>query len=495
LPSDLQLTINRLIELADGPEDALLTDEQALELIKDLKLGRSLSDLRHWLIKKGWRDPHDLTTLKGSIWTKNFEGSVQAQADQLLNKFEQLSFASDDNRLDLSALRTYTLDDHQTQEIDDAISLQCVDQYNWIWIHIADPARLIPVDSPLDLEARARATSLYLADGLRPMLPLSFAAEVLSLRAGRRCASLSVGVLLDESGCIADTRVSRTWIRPCYRLTYEDGDELIELAPPGDEDLSTLAILLKKRQFWRERQGALMLEQSEGRFQVKDDQPELHVVESSPARRLVSEAMILMGTVIAEFGKHQNLALPYRSQPPTQLPSATDLSQLIEGPVRHAAIKRCLSRGVLGTRPMAHFSLGLSAYVQASSPIRRYADLLAHRQVVAHLGGSVPLSEHDLMVQLDALEDPLRQAQQIQREDQRHWQKVWFLKNRHEQWPALFLRWLRPQDQIALVHVECLAMDLACKLNGLIDPSPGLALIMRVLFVDPLTDQIEFVAK
>ena len=494
LPSDLQLTISRLIELADGPEDAFLTDEKALELVKDLKLGRSLSDLRLWLIKKGWRDPHDLTTLKGSIWTQNFEGNVQAQANHLVNNFEQLSFPSDDSRLDLSDLRTYTLDDAQTQEVDDAISLQSVDQYNWIWIHIADPARLIPVDSPLDLEARARATSLYLADGLRPMLPLNFAAEVLSLRAGHRCASLSVAVVLDEAGGIADTRVCRTWIRPCYRLTYEDGDELIELAPPGDEDLATLANLLKRRQLWRERQGALLFEQSEGRFQVKDDQPELHVVESSPARRLVSEAMILMGTVIAEFGKRQNLALPYRSQPPSQLPSSADLSQLIEGPVRDAAIKRCLIRGVLGTRPMAHFSLGLSAYVQASSPIRRYADLLAHRQVVAHLGGSAPLSEHALMVQLDALNDPLRQAQQIQREDQRHWQKVWFLKHHQEQWPALFLRWLRPQDQIALVHVECLAMDLVCKLNGLIDPRPGLALIMRVLVVDPLTDQIEFVA-
>ena len=98
------------------------------------------------------------------------------------------------------------------------------------------------------------------------------------------------------------------------------------------------------------------------------------------------------------------------------------------------------------------------------------------------------------MEQLDVLEDPLRQAQQIQREDQRHWQKVWFLKHRHEQWPALFLRWLRPQDQIALVHVECLAMDLACKIHGLIDPSPGLALIMRVHVIDPLTDQIELVA-
>ena len=96
-------------------------------------------------------------------------------------------------RVDLTALSTgLHLDDAGTREIDDGLSLEPGDQL-WIWIHIADPARLIEADSPLDLEARRRATSLYLADGVLPMLPLEFAADVLSLRAGQRCAALSVG--------------------------------------------------------------------------------------------------------------------------------------------------------------------------------------------------------------------------------------------------------------------------------------------------------------
>ena len=64
------------------------------------------------------------------------------------------------------------------------------------------------------------------------MLPLELAAGPLSLRAGQRCAALSVAVRLDEDGSVAEQRIARSWIRPRYGLTYTDGDELIELAPP-----------------------------------------------------------------------------------------------------------------------------------------------------------------------------------------------------------------------------------------------------------------------
>ena len=85
----------------------------------------------------------------------------------------------DSTRVDLKDHRVYTLDDNGTREIDDGISLMRIRRGIWIWIHIADPARLIEAGSPLDLEARRRATSLYLADGVRPMLPCNL---------GRRCA-------------------------------------------------------------------------------------------------------------------------------------------------------------------------------------------------------------------------------------------------------------------------------------------------------------------
>jgi exoribonuclease-2 len=90
---------------------------------------------------------------------------------------------------------------------------------------------------------------------------------------------------------------------------------------------------------------------------------------------------------------------------------------------------------------------------------------------------------------LQELESGTRQAAAISREDQRHWQQVWFEAHRHAPWPAVFLRWLRPQDHLGLVHVETLAMDLAATCPPGADP--GDALILRVSAVDPLSDLLQ----
>ena len=92
----------------------------------------------------------------------------------------------------------------------------------------------------------------------------------------------------------------------------------------------------------------------------------MQITEPGPARSMVAEAMILAGAVAAQFGLDHDLALPYRSQLPGDLPSPAQLEDLPEGAVRFAAIKRCLSRGLMGTQPAAHFSLGLPAYAQAT---------------------------------------------------------------------------------------------------------------------------------
>lgn len=105
---------------------------------------------------------------------------------------------------------------------------------------------------------------------------------------------------------------------------------------------------------------------------------------------MVAEAMILAGAVTAQFGIDRAIPLPFRSQLPADLPSPAQLDELPEGAVRFAAIKRCLSRGLMGTKPAAHFSLGLPAYVQATSPIRRYGDLVVQRQILACLDGASP---------------------------------------------------------------------------------------------------------
>jgi exoribonuclease-2 len=216
------------------------------------------------------------------------------------------------------------------------------------------------------------------------------------------------------------------------------------------------------------------------------------ITEPSASRLMVAEAMILAGAVVAEHGCRHGLALPYRSQLPAELPSEQDLEALPPGPVRHAAIKRCLVRGHGGATPAPHFSLGLNAYVQATSPIRRYGDLLAQRQLRAHQFGKTPLGEGEVAELLEQLEGPIKQGFLISREDQRHWQQVWFEGQRQPDWRAQFLRWLRPQDRLGLVHVEDLAMDLAAECPA--GSQPADALLLRVVQVDSLRDLLKLQA-
>ena len=474
--------------LKDNPA-AVGSDVDLQQWSEQLSIGSDAADLRQWLILRGVLDPNEPIGLRGSVWSRSFPADLEAEAKHLVAMAKE-ELPGDEQRIDLSHLATYSLDDAGTREIDDALSLERRDGSDWIWIHIADPSRLISLDSPLDQEARRRATSLYLAEGVMPMLPLELAAGPLSLRAGQRCAALSVAVRLDDDGAVGEQRIVRSWIRPRYGLTYADGDELIELAPPGDEALSYLSRLLMQRMRWRRSKGAVMFDRPEGRFRRNDEALTLQVIDPSPSRLMVSEAMLLMGAVVASFGQEHNLPLPYRSQPVAELPSSEELDRIPEGPARDAAIKRCLSRGVQGTRPMPHFSLGLKAYVQATSPIRRYADLVAHRQIIAQLSAVAPMGEERLGEVIDDLDDPLRQSIQISREDQRHWQQVWFAEHQSTVWSAEFLRWLRPQDRLALVHVGDLAMDLVGCVCAT-DPEPGDALELRVGRADPVRGELQ----
>ena len=160
--------------------------------------------------------------------------------------------------------------------------------------------------------------------------------------------------------------------------------------------------------------------------------------------------------------------------------------------MRFAAIKRCLSRGLMGTQPAPHFSLGLPAYVQATSPIRRYGDLVVQRQIGAQLSGGPVLDEPEVRALIEQFDYAVREGIGISREDQRHWQQVWFEAHRTGQWQAEFLRWLRPQDRLGLVRIDELAMDLAADCPQ--GAQPGAALLLRVQQVDSLRDQLRLVA-
>jgi exoribonuclease-2 len=100
------------------------------------------------------------------------------------------------------------------------------------------------------------------------------------------------------------------------------------------------------------------------------------------------------------------------------------------------------------------------------------------------------MDEEHLGEVIDDLDDPLRQSIQISREDQRHWQQVWFAEHQSTVWSAEFLRWLRPQDRLALVHVSDLAMDLVGCVTAAA-PEPGDALELQVGRADPVRGELQ----
>jgi exoribonuclease-2 len=493
LPAEQQRRLEALKQLAAGQLELEQLEPLLRQSLSALHLGHDRGDLRHLLVDLGQWDRHHLVSMGGTTWSLGFTAELEAEAERLLALNEQ-ELPGDAERLDLTGQRCVTIDDDDTRDIDDGLALERrADGGLRLWIHVADPGRLVEPGSPLDLEARRRGSSLYLASGNLPMFPLALTTGPFSLRAGVRSAAWSTWVDLDAEGEIAGYGIVRSWVKPTFRLSYSDADDLIDLAPPEEPDLADLDQLLDRRRQWRVRQGALLMDLPEGRIRSRDGEPVLEVSEPSPSRAMVAEAMILAGALAARFGVEHGVALPFRSQLPAELPPQAELDALPDGAVRFAAIKRCLSRGLMGTQAAPHFSLGLPAYAQATSPIRRYGDLVVQRQIQAQLSGGSPLSEDALQELLSGFDGAVREGIGISREDQRHWQQVWFEAHKSGQWRADFLRWLRPQDRLGLVRIDDLAMDLAaeCPQNA----QPGEALLLRVQQVDSLRDQLKLVAS
>ncbi|NPA26477.1 MAG: RNB domain-containing ribonuclease, partial [Chloroflexi bacterium] len=131
----------------------------------------------------------------------------------------------EESRLDLTALPAWAIDDAGSQDPDDALS--------WdgerIWVHVADVAALVTPDSPADLEARHRGSSVYLPEGVIPMLP-DAARERLGLGLQPISPALSFGLRLDGQGQIQDVIIRPTWVK-VQRLTYEEAEALLDQDP------------------------------------------------------------------------------------------------------------------------------------------------------------------------------------------------------------------------------------------------------------------------
>ena len=337
-------------------------------------------------------------------------------------------------RRDLTDLPTFTVDDAGTEDRDDALSLEVEEPSSdhpravyRIGIHIADAGALIPSGGAVDQEASRRIATLYVPDGKVYMLPPEVSNRTGSLVPGERRAVLSLMARVTESGEILDWEVQPSMIRSDVALTYEEADLAVEnvdhIWHSALDSMHEVALSLRQG---RESAGAINLERPEMLIRAEPSgEVDVRVVtRSTPARLMVTELMIMCNSLLAEFCRREKIPAPYRSQASTDVTDV--MTETPEGPLRWYLVVRRLPPADLDTVPGAHAGLGVPAYIQSSSPLRRYHDLVVQRQIGRYLRAGEPLYSTEAISEVaQRAEVQLREIRRL--EEERN--KYWFLKH------------------------------------------------------------------
>ncbi len=387
------------------------------------------------------------------------------ETKNIITKFKQTDYKNSVFK-DLTYLKTYSIDDSSTVEIDDAISLEKISTHYKLWIHIASPNSYIEYQSAIDKKARKLISSIYLSKHTYYMLPEILINNVFSLCEKEKRASLSLGVILNNDGSIYSSEIVQSLIKVDYRLDYTEADELIDYAPKEEEDLSLISKILKSRKYWRKNLGAMEILESYGKIIVEDNIPTIKVIEPTLSRQLISEAMILYGNIISNFTKINKIPVPYRVQ--------ENVGKVIEGDIKDSdnkvfynfQLKKTMGKSYYSIKPLPHSSLGLSSYLHASSPIRRYADLLVNYQLGRYLNNKVLISIDEVEQIIQEINNLGRQNIMRSREDQKYWLVKWFQNNSFKEYQVILLDWINRYRNICTLYFVEFNLSTICNLNS-----------------------------
>ena len=318
----------------------------------------------------------------------------------------------DEERVDLTHLPAFAIDDEGSRDPDDALSFEA----GRLWVHVADAAALAPADSPADMEARARGANLYLPDGIVNMLPAK-ATALLGLGLADVSPALSFGLDVSPEGEIVGKEVVPSWVR-VQRLTYEQAEARLD-----EEPFASLQQLAQAREGRRLQNGAVAIELPGVSIHVEDGRVSIRPLPPLKSRSLVSEAMLVAGEAAARFAIERDIPFAFATQVPPEA------GERLEGLAGMFALRRTLKRSQQKSVPGPHAGLGLPVYAQATSPLRRYLDLVAHQQLRAHLRGEAHLDAQELLERVgaaDAVTGSVRQAERLARQ---HWTLVYLMQN------------------------------------------------------------------
>lgn len=390
------------------------------------------------------------------------------------------------DREDLTGIEAVTIDSPYTKEIDDAVSLESLGEDGWrIGVHIADPGAFIAPDDAVDRDAQERAVTYFFPEIKLNMLPPVLGELAASLVPGELRPAISFLADVGADGEVGAWRVARTVIRSSARLDYDGVDRALD---GGDGPWAVLLVefdrLAAARQAARIQAGAVVFETPEVDVRVSaDGRIGLERQEAgSRSRRLVAEAMVLAGSLAAEFCSERGLPAIYRRQAESELPPEA-VGQVVREPAAVRKVRRGLRRGEAGLQPGRHFALGLPGYAQATSPLRRYQDLATHRQIDSALRGIAPVYEEEALQRIAASTERAEiEGRRAERDVNRFWLLRYLQENADTALDAVVLE-TTPRTVVLLEETL-----LEVPVPSVTGVEPGERVTLRMTHVNPRAD-------
>ena len=369
---------------------------------------------------------------KALLYAKDIRTRFPDKVREEAKKFEGAEVSEKDceGRMDLRALPIFTIDSAETKDIDDAVSLtRTSDGGCELGVHIADVSNYVKPGTELDNEAFSRATSVYYADQVVPMLPKALSNGICSLNENELRLAFSCLMRLDKDGNLTDYRFVKSIIRSRVKGVYAEINALLAGTADAEikakyadviDQLPAMKELYGHRARLRKERGCMDIESGEVKLILDENGRCIDVKKrtSGESESMIEEFMLLANQCAAHFARVKQIPFVYRvhEEPNAEklerlhallqacgindhfakeVPTPKELSAILEGvrgtpyeQIINTGMLRCMSKALYEEKPKGHYGLVLKDYAHFTSPIRRYPDLAIHRIMTDLLKGT-----------------------------------------------------------------------------------------------------------
>ena len=369
---------------------------------------------------------------KALLYAKDIRTRFPDKVRDEAKKFEGAEVSEKDceGRMDLRALPIFTIDSAETKDIDDAISLTRTSDGGFeLGVHIADVSNYVKPGTELDNEALSRATSVYYADQVVPMLPKALSNGICSLNENELRLAFSCLMRLDKEGGLTDYRFVKSIIRSRVKGVYSEINALLAGTADAEikakyadviDQLPAMKELYGHRARLRKERGCMDIESGEVKLILDENGRCIDVKKrtSGESESMIEEFMLLANQCAAHFARVKQIPFIYRvhEEPNAEklerlhallqacgindhfakdVPTPKELSAILEGvrgtpyeQIINTGMLRCMSKALYEEKPKGHYGLVLKDYAHFTSPIRRYPDLAIHRIMTDMLKGT-----------------------------------------------------------------------------------------------------------